>query len=185
MFRAILDANVLYPAPVRDFLLSLASEGLYIPKWSAEIQNEWIRNLLIKRKDIQRTQLDRTVSTMEKAFPDAKVVGYESLLDGLHLPDLGDEHVLAAGIRCNAKVIVTQNIKHFPNDYLSQFDMEAQLPDSFVTNIIDLDPDASLEALTKQVSRLRNPPRSIEEVLSVLEGHGLISSVSTLRSKLR
>lgn len=79
---------------------------------------------------------------------------------------------------------VTQNIKHFPNDYLSQFDIEVQLPDSFATNIIELDPDASLEALTKQASRLRNPPRSLEDVLTVLEDHGLISSVSTLRSKL-
>jgi hypothetical protein len=31
---AVLDANVLYPAPLRDFLLRLAQIDLFIPKWS-------------------------------------------------------------------------------------------------------------------------------------------------------
>jgi hypothetical protein len=34
---AVLDANVLYPAPVRDILLHIAAKGLYQPKWSSEI----------------------------------------------------------------------------------------------------------------------------------------------------
>jgi hypothetical protein len=37
-FIAVLDACVLYPVPIRDLLLSLASAGLYKPKWSALIQ---------------------------------------------------------------------------------------------------------------------------------------------------
>ncbi len=50
----ILDACVLYPAPVRDLLLSLADEELYCPGWSHEIQEEWIRNLLEKRGGPQK-----------------------------------------------------------------------------------------------------------------------------------
>jgi len=46
---AVLDANVLYPAPIRDFLLRLAEADLFIPKWSDEIHNEWVRNLLKNR----------------------------------------------------------------------------------------------------------------------------------------
>jgi hypothetical protein len=30
-FIAVLDANVLFPAPIRDLLLNLACEGLYQP----------------------------------------------------------------------------------------------------------------------------------------------------------
>lgn len=48
-FVAVLDANVLYSAPLRDFLLRLAEAGLYKPKWTNEIQEEWIRNLLVKK----------------------------------------------------------------------------------------------------------------------------------------
>ncbi len=50
----VLDANVLYPAPLRDFLLQLASVELYEPKWTEQIQEEWIRNLLLKRKDLKK-----------------------------------------------------------------------------------------------------------------------------------
>lgn len=46
---AILDANVLYPAPLRDFLLQLANVELYKPKWTEEIQEEWVGNLLRKK----------------------------------------------------------------------------------------------------------------------------------------
>jgi hypothetical protein len=41
-FTVVLDACVLYPAPIRDLLLSLAAEGLFIVKWSDIIQNEWV-----------------------------------------------------------------------------------------------------------------------------------------------
>ena len=37
--KAILDANVLYPFLLRDLLLSLAQQYLYIPKWSDDIEN--------------------------------------------------------------------------------------------------------------------------------------------------
>jgi len=35
--KVILDANVLYPAPLRDLLLSLANNYMFQPKWSAAI----------------------------------------------------------------------------------------------------------------------------------------------------
>ena len=70
-FTAILDANVLYPAPVRDLLLHLATFDLYKPKWTQTIQEEWKRNLLKKRPDLKTGQLDKTIHEMNKAFPDA------------------------------------------------------------------------------------------------------------------
>ena len=44
---ALLDANVLYPAGLRDFLLRLADQYLYRPLWSATIHEEWIASLLV------------------------------------------------------------------------------------------------------------------------------------------
>jgi hypothetical protein len=52
-FTALLDVNVLYPAPLRDYLLHLANLDLYKPKWTIEIQEEWIRKLLSNRKDLK------------------------------------------------------------------------------------------------------------------------------------
>jgi hypothetical protein len=37
-YTALLDANVLYPAPVRDILMQLAVIDLFRAKWSADIQ---------------------------------------------------------------------------------------------------------------------------------------------------
>ncbi len=73
----VLDACVLYPAPVRDILLSLANEGLFKPKWSNEIQNEWTRNLLSNRPDLSKEELQTTVSAMNKAITDSNVVNFE------------------------------------------------------------------------------------------------------------
>ena len=63
-FIAVLDANVLYPAPVRDILLNVAVKGLYQPKWSSEIQDEWLRNLVVNRPDLKKENLNKTVTAM-------------------------------------------------------------------------------------------------------------------------
>jgi hypothetical protein len=48
----LLDANVLYPAPLRDLLLQLAYAGLFQARWSADIDHEWTRNLLTARPEL-------------------------------------------------------------------------------------------------------------------------------------
>jgi hypothetical protein len=80
---ALLDANVLYPAPLRDYLLHLASLGVYTPLWTATIQEEWIRNLLKARPDISRAALEATRRSMDKAFPGSNIIGYESLIGNI------------------------------------------------------------------------------------------------------
>src|SRR5690606_33943199 len=96
--KAVLDACVLYPAPLRDFLMHLALMGAFQPKWTNAIHEEWIRNVLINRPDLSRKQLERTRQLMESHILDASVSGYESLIPFIQLPDEDDRHVLAAAI---------------------------------------------------------------------------------------
>jgi hypothetical protein len=51
-FTAIYDACVLYPAPLRDFLMELALTDLFRARWSEDIQQEWMRNVLKNRFDL-------------------------------------------------------------------------------------------------------------------------------------
>lgn len=47
-YAALLDANVLYPAPLRDIFLQLALTDLFQAKWTADIHREWIEALMRK-----------------------------------------------------------------------------------------------------------------------------------------
>ncbi len=71
---AFFDANVLYPAGLRNFLMYVALTGIFRAPWSAEVHEEWILNLLKNRLDITRDKLERTRRLMEQALPDAMVL---------------------------------------------------------------------------------------------------------------
>ena len=58
-FTVVYDACVLYPAPLRDLLMRLALTDLFRARWTQEIQEEWMRNVLVNRPDLTREQLDR------------------------------------------------------------------------------------------------------------------------------
>lgn len=179
-FTAVYDACVLYPAPLRDFLMWLALSGRFRARWTLEIHQEWKRNLLKNRPDLKAEQLDRTSDLMDQAIPDACVTGYETLIEGLSLPDANDRHVLAAAIRCSASVIVTFNQKDFPASKLDEFGIEAQHPDEFVDNLFDLDPAAVVAAAQRQRQQLKMPQMDVDPYLDLLMRQGLVQSVKAL-----
>jgi predicted nucleic acid-binding protein len=179
------DANVLYPAELRNFLMHLALTGLFRAKWSASVHEEWISSLLKNRPDLTREKLERTRQLMDKASLDALVEGYEDLIPGLSLPDENDRHVFAAAIRGGAQVIVTMNLKDFPSEVLQQYEMEALHPDDFILQLIELAPDVVLDAAETHRLSLKNPPKLIDEFLASLEAQGLPRSVAALRMLFR
>jgi len=179
-YPVMLDACVLYPARLRDLLMHLGIAGLYQPKWSHHIHEEWCRNLLQNRIDIAPASLERTVELMNIALPDANVTGYESLIAGLELPDEDDRHVLAAAIRAKAEIIVTLNHKDFPQAVLNTFDIEALHPDDFISDLFDLNHALALEAVRRQRQSLRHPPLTVDEFLAMLLKQGLPMTVKAL-----
>ncbi len=146
-YTAVLDACVLYPAPVRDILLSLAHQGLYHARWTATINDEWIHNLTNKRPDLQAARLHAHADTMARAIPDALITGYEKFIDTIELPDPNDCHVVAAALIGHADAIVTFNLKDFP-------------------------PEA-LKAIKAQRARLEHPKQTAEQLLATLTRCGL------------
>ncbi|WP_292422932.1 PIN domain-containing protein [Mesorhizobium sp.] len=178
-----MDACVLYPAPLRDLLVELAAGGgLYRAKWTEQIHDEWIRNLLEDRPDIKPEQIYRTRDLMNRAVPDCLVDGYQDLLPSLALPDEDDRHVLAAAIVSASDAIVTFNVKDFPKPVLDKYLLDVIHPDDFIFHQFGIDNAAVLVSVQRCRARLRNPPRSAAEYLDTLERQGLPKTVGHLRA---
>jgi hypothetical protein len=118
---------------------------------------------------------------MNRAVADCLVTGHEDLIDGISLPDPDDRHVLAAAVRAGAQSIVTFNLSDFPAERLAPYDVEAVHPDDYVLGLIDLAPGALCAVVSEQAASLRNPPRSIGELLDTLQANGIVQSVAKLR----
>ena len=155
-------------------------EGLYRPRWTNTIHDEWIGNLLKGRPDLTPERLDRTRNLMNLAVPDCLVEGFETLIDGLVLPDPDDRHVLAAAITASAELIVTYNLADFPATKLSTFNIESQHPDDFLARLINADADAVCSGVKKHRESLRNPPKTIEEYFGTLAHLSLPQTVASL-----
>jgi hypothetical protein len=63
-------------------------------------------------------------------------------------------------------VIVTYNLRDFPEETLAAYGIEAQHPDEFVSHLFDLDPGVVCAAVRDQRESLKNPPVSVDELLN-------------------
>ncbi len=178
---AVYDANILYPAPLRDLFIRLAQAGLVRARWTETIHDEWTRNVLKDNPRLSAERLARTRTLMNEAIRDCLVTGYEDLIASLSLPDPDDRHVLAAAIRAGGNVIVTFNRRDFPAEILAHFDIEAQHPDEFLYSLLDVAPGMVCAAVKRQRESLRKPPKTAQEILSTLESQGLPQAVARIR----
>lgn len=179
-FVVIYDACVLYPNTLRDLLIRVSQRGFVRARWTELILDEVDRNIA-RDYSIAPEALARRRSLMNQAVPDCLVTGFEPLIEGLKLPDMDDRHVLAAAIRASAQVIVTNNRKDFPPDYLADWDIERKPADEFMMDLIGLD-DRVVYACVQEISTSRRrPPQTFDDVLGQLEKSGLTQSVAALR----
>jgi hypothetical protein len=173
---------VIYPIDIRDLLFWFASFDLFTPKWSKHIFDEWEN--IMRRKGIPAGEIEKRISKAHRAFPDASVENYEALVNSLTLPDENDRHVLAAAIKTSANVIVTNNIKDFPIDYLSSFGLSAKTADDFLSDTIDLNNAIAVEAFRALVLNRTNPNLDEFEVLDRFRKNGLVDTANYLHALL-
>lgn len=134
----------------------------------------------MERKGIAEEIAFKRVQIANKAFPDALVENYDGLIAALSLPDSKDRHVLAAAIKTNADLIVTNNIKDFPEKYLDSFGLKVKTADNFLTDIIDLNQDQAIAAFKEMVLNKKNPDLDEFEVLGLLRKSGLNETANYL-----
>lgn len=109
---------------------------------------------------------------MNEAFEDARVSGWESLVEGLELPDPNDRHVLAAAIRGRAHVIVTENVRDSPATVLAPLGIEAVRLDEFLLTQFDLNVAVTVQIVSEQAHAMGSPPVSVDQLLRRLARSG-------------
>lgn len=174
MFAAVLDTCVLWPSLQRDFLLSLAVEGLYRPLWSDAVLEELEYHEALKLIERGSAPADgeaaakKLITTMNRAFDDSMIEGWEPLDGTFGLPDVDDEHVVAAGVIGGAGAIVTDNLKHFPRDRVPAA-IHIVSAAQFAADTAAVSPARALAAVETISARFHNPPREVPEILALLQ----------------
>lgn len=171
-FTVFLDACVLVPLTSCDTLLRMADLGAFRPLWSQRVIDEALRALVRVHPDIDRNRFQSRFRSMNEAFDDALVEGWEPLEHGIELPDPNDRHVVAAALRGRADVIVTENIKDFPERVLWPIGLEVICVDDFLLDQLDLDVDATCRVIIDQAAAMKNPPVATDELLTRLARSG-------------
>ena len=138
-FRVVLDACVLANYGVTNLMLLLAEKPrLYLPTWSDEILAE-TRRTQIDHLRWEERLADSFQSELRRVFPEALVRDYEHIIDRCS-NDRKDRHVLACAIQCHSEVILTFNLKHFPEDALAPWGVVACHPQDYLFALFDLEP---------------------------------------------
>ena len=181
--KVVLDACVLYPAELRNLMMWLAVHEVIRPKWSAQIHEEWMRNVLKDRPDLTRRQLERTRRLMDLHGGDCLVFDFEKHIPELKLPDPDDRHVLAAAIESGADAIVTWNVTDFPEGTVGEFGIEIQTPDAMVRLLAEQTEECVVKAMRDHRASLKSPPFTPAEYLDNLKRQGLAESVEILEHR--
>lgn len=154
--RVLIDACVLYPTVMREVVLGAADAGLFEPRWSARILEEWARaarKIGPQGETIARGEIARLTAR----FPRAQGPIPQGLEARLWLPDPNDVHVLAAAVGCSADAIMTVNAKDFPRNILAEEGLLRVDPDGFMIGLAQDAPDAvraAAEAVLEEARRL-------------------------------
>src|SRR5438105_5007018 len=103
-FHGVLRRECVVRIGAAEFPHASGAVGAVPRQMVGRVHEEWMTALLRNRTDLSREKLERTRMLMDQHAEDALVTGYEDLIEGLHLPDPDDRHVLAAAIRGRADV---------------------------------------------------------------------------------
>lgn len=165
--RFLIDACVLYPTVMREVVLGVAAKGLFDPRWSPRILEEWAR--AARKIGPQGETIARgEIAAITARFPRAQVQIPQGVEARLWLPDPNDIHVLAAAVGCSADAIMTVNAKDFPRNKLADEGLQRVDPDGFLVDLAIQHPDAVQsvgEAVLTEARRLSGEPWEMRKLM--------------------
>ena len=152
--KVMLDANVLYPTIMREVLLGCAERGLFTPRWSPRILEEWAR-AAAKYGDAQELIARGEIALVSARFPQAAIVHEPQAERALWLPDPADVHVLAAALAGGCDAIMTLNRADFPQPILREAGVERVEPDPFLRGLLEENADAVRDVVARTLASAR------------------------------
>jgi predicted nucleic acid-binding protein len=171
---AVFDACILYPFHLRNIIVQAAVDRLVEARWTDTIHDEWIRSLTADAPAIPAERLQVTLRLMNDALPMAMVRGYEEHIPQVTLPDPNDRHVVAAAITAKASLVLTWNLRHFPENELKKFGLRKMTPDAFLCSLFDKVPDLAIGSLANARRNLSKTRVSASGFIRILESQKLV-----------
>ncbi len=152
--KLLLDACVLYPTVMREVLIGCAAAGLFEPRWSDRVLEEWARaaaKLGAGGEAIARGE----IAALRAAFPNASVSRGAVTEARFWLPDAADIHVLASAVAGHCDGIVTLNVRDFPRHILAEEGLQRWDPDGLLMALHDAAPGTVRNVAEKVLAEAR------------------------------
>lgn len=161
------DANILISRTLRDYFVYAAKLGALDIHWSDGILDETTRNLIGKfdfTPEDAEVLVDRLSAYIPTALVEVKKRD-ETRVAKVEM-DAKDRHVLAAALSAKAELLLTQNTRHFPREWMAKRGIELVNAGTLLTRLAADYPDILREAHRLGVS---SRPQTSEQVLAILE----------------
>lgn len=177
------DANVLFPASLRDILIYLALADVIELHWSSAVLDE-MAEALVRTNRATTAGARSLVAAMMSALPEAEAVP-RALPTSVNLPDPDDAHVLGAALAAECAVLLTFNLADFPPSQLAHCGpIQAIDPDCYLLALLAIDEKPIVDAVRKARRKLIKQPLTAAEHLDRLEIAGLRGLAGALRLRL-
>jgi len=162
----VIDACVLAVFAVVDLLLLIAERStLLTPRWTGRLLEEMHRAHLKFGWGVERAA--SFLACLDPAFPDARVVNYEPLIERC-TNDEGDRHVLAAAIKAQVSRIITFNLRDFSTEALDPWGIVVVHPNDYLLELYARDSQAVWKALRAQAEKTK---MTLEARLAIMAEH--------------
>lgn len=181
--RVVVDACVWHSAFVRHALRHLALAGLFDLRWTATIEQEWIKSVRRVRPDIPLAALLASRDRFRVEFPAGLVTANRSAPIPPGLPDSTDFHVVRAAVSCRATLICTVDRTGFPNTALRPIGISSISPDELLCRLLSHCPGLCIAALNTHRSALNAPRLSWHGYINVLSRCGMKASAELLANR--
>jgi predicted nucleic acid-binding protein len=161
------DANILFSRTLRDYVIYAADEGTIEVHWSREILAEMSRNLR-ENLGLSRDSTTRLEQLMNNYIEYALVEvdpGDLAAVGAVEM-DAKDRHVLAAALSADADILLTDNTKDFPAQWMAEQGIELLTAGQLLIRLADRFPDKMRAAHEKTV---RYSPKPEADILTTLE----------------